>query len=192
MPPFNFKKIDSTWTLFLDRDGVINYEKRNGYISGWKEYKLYEDVLASLQIFSSVFGKIVLVSNQKGVGRGITKKESLNEITDGLMALVFQSGGRIDKVYYSFDTLDSAPNRKPNPGMAWQAKEDFPEIDFAKSIMVGNRLSDMEFAFNAGMYGFFLATTHPETAFPHPWIHARFNSLGEMARHLPEIHPTTS
>ncbi len=181
MEGLNFSKIDKTWTLFLDRDGVINYEKRNGYISGWKDYKLYEDALDALAIFTKVFGRIVIVSNQKGVGRGITKLKDLNEITERLLALVNESGGRIDKVYYAFDIDAAAPNRKPNPGMAWQAKADFPEIDFGKSIMVGNRLSDMEFAQKAGMYAVFLATTHPETEFPHPWIERRFEGLGVMA-----------
>ena len=135
-------------------------------------------------MFAKIFGRIVIVSNQKGVGRGITKLKDLNEITDRLLALVNESGGRIDKVYYAFDIDDSAPNRKPNPGMAWQAKADFPEINFGKSIMVGNRLSDMEFAQNAGMFGVFLTTTHPETEFPHPWIAARFGGLGEMGKEV--------
>jgi D-glycero-D-manno-heptose 1,7-bisphosphate phosphatase len=183
----DFSTIDKTWTLFLDRDGVINYEKRNGYISGWKDYKLYEDALEALALFAKVFGRIVIVSNQKGVGRGITKLKDLNDITERLLALVNESGGRIDKVYYAFDIDDTALNRKPNPGMAWQAKTDFPEINFGKSIMVGNRLSDMEFAHNAGMVGVFLATTHPETEFPHPWITARYGGLGEMAGEVGKV-----
>jgi histidinol phosphatase-like enzyme len=64
------------------------------------------------------------------------------------------------------------------------AKAQFPEIDFSKSIMVGNRLSDMGFARNAGMYSVFLATTHPEIEFPHPNIDFRFNSLIEFATAL--------
>ena len=60
----------------------------------------------------------------------------------------------------------------------------FPEIDFSKSIMVGNRLSDMGFARNAGMHSVFLATTHPEIEFPHPSIDFRFNSLIDFANAL--------
>ncbi|MBP9933723.1 MAG: HAD hydrolase-like protein, partial [Chitinophagaceae bacterium] len=52
-------------------------------------------------------------------------------------------------------------NRKPNPGMAYQAVKQFPDIDLNKSIMVGNRLSDMQFGKNVGMTTVYLATTHP-------------------------------
>jgi histidinol phosphatase-like enzyme len=66
--------------------------------------------------------------------------------------------------------------------MAFQAKEQFPSIDFTKSIMVGNRTSDMEFGRNAGLHTVFLATTHPETAFPNTLIDYRFNHLLEFAK----------
>jgi histidinol phosphatase-like enzyme len=61
--------------------------------------------------------------------------------------------------------------------MAFQAKALFPQIDFSKSIMVGNRMSDMEFGRNAGLHTVFLATTHPETTFPDERIDYRFNNL---------------
>ena len=76
---------------------------------------------------------------------------------------------------------NSSPNRKPNPGMALQAQEDFPQIDFSKSIMVGNKLTDMQFARNAGMHSVFIASTNPDISFPHNLIDARFNSLLEFA-----------
>ncbi|WP_298412301.1 HAD hydrolase-like protein, partial [Hydrotalea sp.] len=67
--------------------------------------------------------------------------------------------------------------RKPAPGMAFQAKASNPEIDLAKSIMIGNKLTDMGFGKNAGMFTIFVATTNPETPFPHPLIDARFDNL---------------
>ncbi len=68
--------------------------------------------------------------------------------------------------------------------MALQAKTDFPEIDFSKSIMIGNRLSDMAFGKNAGMNTIFVATTHPETSFPNPLIDLRFEDLEAVANAL--------
>jgi HAD superfamily hydrolase (TIGR01662 family) len=94
---------------------------------------------------------------------------------------VVKENGRIDKIYYCADSHDESPNRKPNTGMALQAQKDFPTIDFSKSIMVGNSISDMQFARNAGMYAVFIASTDPETEFPHELIDARFNSLLEFA-----------
>jgi histidinol phosphatase-like enzyme len=65
--------------------------------------------------------------------------------------------------------------------MAHQARLDFPDIDFSRSIMVGNKLSDMAFGRNAGMRTCFIASTNPETPFPHPDIDYRFNSLYDFA-----------
>ena len=75
-------------------------------------------------------------------------------------------------------------NRKPQPGMAFQAKEKFPSIDFTKSIMVGNRMSDMEFGRNAGMHTVYLATTHPEAPFPDTKIDDRYDHLFQFAQAL--------
>ncbi|HEX8332242.1 MAG TPA: hypothetical protein VF622_06445, partial [Segetibacter sp.] len=65
-----------------------------------------------------------------------------------------------------------------------QAKKDFPNIDFTKSIIIGNKLSDMQFGRNAGMYTIYVATTNPEVEFPHPLIDMRFNDLQSVAAHF--------
>ena len=68
--------------------------------------------------------------------------------------------------------------------MAFKARIDFPEIDFSKSIMIGNKPSDMLFGRYAGIYTAFLATTNPDVNFPHPDIDARFDSLVDFAKAL--------
>lgn len=173
----NFNNIDKSWTLFLDRDGVINHEKKADYILNWKEFKFYDGVTEALQILNNVFGTIVMVTNQKGVGKQLMTVDDLNDIHNNMLATIVAANGRVDKIYYCSDLEDSSPNRKPNHGMALQAKADFNHIDFSKSIMVGNKLSDMNFGRNAGMPTVFLATTNPETPFPHPSIDARFDNL---------------
>ena len=65
--------------------------------------------------------------------------------------------------------------------MALQAKKDFPQIDFSKAIMVGNTLSDMQFARNAGMHAVFIPSTKPDVSFPHELIDAGFDSLLDFA-----------
>ena len=72
--------------------------------------------------------------------------------------------------------------------MIQKMKEKFPNIDFTKSLMVGNRTSDMEFGRNAGLHTVFLATTHPETAFPNSLIDYRFNHLLEFAKAIELIY----
>lgn len=177
----DLKKVDKSWTLFLDRDGVINYEKENDYILNKDEFVFYPYVLDALQILNIIFGSIVIVSNQKGVGKKLMSLNDLNDIHKTMMQQVNASGGRIDKIYFCTDLDNNSFNRKPQHGMALQAKADFPAIDFSKTIMVGNKLSDMQFGRNAGVSTVFVATTHPETEFPHPFIDARFENLYDFA-----------
>lgn len=183
-PQLSLKTTDKTWTLFLDRDGVINHEKKNDYIRTPEEFVFYEGVTQAIKIFTEKFGRIIVVSNQRGVGRGLMSEESLVSVHSKMKIAIEAAGGRIDAVYYCTSADDKHPDRKPNPGMAFRAKSDFPEIDFSKTIMAGNKLSDMLFGRNAGIYTVFLATTHPETPFPHPDIDARFISLTDFANAL--------
>ncbi len=177
-------KIDHSWTLFLDRDGVLNKEKTKDYIYNWGEFVFYDGVLEALQTFHSLFHKIVVVTNQRGVSKGLMTIENLDDIHSNLKTLAEQNEGRIDDFFVCTDLNDDSPNRKPNSGMAHQAKEKFSTIDFSKSIMVGNKLSDMEFGRNVGMTTIFLATTHPQIAFPHQFIDYRFDDLISFAKAL--------
>lgn len=183
-PPLNLKKIDTTWSLFLDRDGVINYEKENDYIRHWNEFRFYEGVKEALAVFASRFGKIFIVSNQRGVGKQLMTEEDLTEIHHCMLKEIEQAGGRIDKIYFCTALDPKDPYRKPNPGMAFQAQKDFPDIDLNRAVMAGNKPGDMLFAKNAGMYSLFIASTHPETPFPHPDIDLRYSSLSAFAKDL--------
>jgi histidinol-phosphate phosphatase family protein len=126
------------------------------------------------------------VTNQKGVGKGLMTEQALTNIHSQMEREIGSAGGRIDKIYFCTDTDNTSFFRKPNPGMAWQAKQDFPDIDFSRSIMVGNKPSDMLFGRAAGMFTVFLATTNPEEPFPHPDVDLRFSSLADFAAALPE------
>jgi D-glycero-D-manno-heptose 1,7-bisphosphate phosphatase len=181
---FDLKKIDRSWTLFLDRDGVINHDKDNDYIRDWNEFRFYDSTLEALAIIEKHFGRIVVTTNQKGVGKGLMSVGDLDNIHANMLAGIQEKGGRIDKIYYCSDLSEDSVNRKPNPGMAHQAKADFAEIDLTKSIIVGNRISDMGFGRNAGIYTVFVATTHPETSFPDPLIDLRFDDLLAFAKAL--------
>ncbi len=180
----DLSKIDNSWTLFLDRDGVINHDKDNDYIRNWEEFRFYDTTLEAMAILAQKFPRIMVTTNQKGVGKGLMTVDDLTRIHTNMLQEIKQSGGRIDKVYYCSDLSDDSINRKPNPGMAFQAKADYADIDLAKSIIVGNRISDMGFGRNAGMRTVFVATTHPETPFPNPLIDLRFDHLLAFARAL--------
>lgn len=176
--------VNNHWTLFLDRDGVINIEKHLDYVYHYGEFSFYEGAKAALQYLSERFRRIIVITNQRGVGRELMTEEALIEIHNQMLADIEASGGRIHKVYYCTSTDNAHPNRKPNPGMYHEAVRDFPAINPAQSIMVGNNLSDMEFGRNAGMHTVFVRTTNPEQALPHPFIDLAFNDLADFAKAL--------
>lgn len=150
-------QIDESWTLFLDRDGVINKNIEGGYVTEWDEFEFLPDVHRALRYFGMMLGRIVVVTNQQGVGKELMTKDQLHEIHNKMLEEVKAEGGRIDRVYYCPDLEEEgSPCRKPEIGMAMWAKRDYPEIDFNKCIMVGDKLSDMRFGLSLGMECFFL------------------------------------
>jgi D-glycero-D-manno-heptose 1,7-bisphosphate phosphatase len=181
----DLKNIDSTWTLFIDRDGVINYEKDNDYIHTWDEFKFYDAVLDAFKIFNKIFHKIIIITNQRGVGAGLTKEENLQLIHQNMQAAITSAGGRIDAIYYCTDLDRASLNRKPNIGMGKKAILDFPDINPAKSIMIGNTISDMEFGRNLGAYTVFLPTNRPDVKLDDKRIDAVFSTLYAFAKALP-------
>jgi len=184
----NLQAINNTWTLFLDRDGVINHEKENSYILNWNEFHFYDHVKEALKILNPFFKTIVVVTNQRGIGKSLMHINDLQNIHQHMVKEIEIAGGRIDKIYHCSDVENSSPNRKPNAGMAFQAKADFPFINFSTSIMVGNKLSDMQFGRNAKMHTVFVATTHPETPYPNEHIDLRFQNLLEFATAIQQLH----
>ena len=158
------KNIDNTWTLFLDRDGVINKRLVDDYIKTWKEFQFLPGVLESMSVFSKMFGRIIIVTNQQGVGRGWMNEEVLNTIHQKMIAEIKKAGGRVDAIYYCADLKDKPGNcRKPSIEMFERAKNDFPEIVASKSIMAGDSQSDMDFGRNSGMFTVYIGRKN-ETA----------------------------
>ena len=145
-------QIDSDWTLFLDRDGVINKRPPGDYVKNWTEFEFLQGVQEALKILATKFQRIIIITNQQGIGKNIMTLEDLHLIHSRLKDEVVKNGGRIDAIYFCPD-LATKPNncRKPSVQMAEQARRDFSEIDFSKSIMAGDTLSDLQFGQHAGM-----------------------------------------
>ena len=143
---------DKNWTLFLDRDGVINKRNFDGYITNASDFEFLPLALNAFRILSDVFGKIVVVTNQQGVGKGLMSQDDLNAIHQFMVQKIEENEGRIDAVF-SATNLKKAEvdNRKPNVNMALMAKDEFQEIDFEKSVMIGDTDSDILFGKNVGM-----------------------------------------
>ena len=174
---------DSKWTLFLDRDGVINTDVVNDYVKSWEEFMFCEGTLQALQLLTPLFHRIVIISNQRGVGKGVMSRATLDLITQNMFFKIEENGGRVDKAYYCTSLDNQDPNRKPNKGMALQAKEDFPDIEFTKSIMVGNMPGDMWFGRNIGAYTVYIPTRTDEYPEDHT-VDARYKNLLAFAKEL--------
>jgi histidinol-phosphate phosphatase family protein len=166
----------------LDRDGVLNKEKPSDYIRSWEEFVFEEGVLEAMRALRPIFGRIIVVTNQRGVGKGLMTERDLEEIHFRMQSWIHAQGGRIDKIYACTDLEPDSPYRKPNPGMAYAAKADFPEIEFHRSVMVGNHLRDMEFGRRLGMYTVWIASTEPD---PGPeWADEAYPSLWAWVQDL--------
>ena len=150
-------KIDKTWTLFLDRDGVINTRLVDDYVKNINEFEFMPGVLDAFRIFAEIFGKIIIVTNQQGVGKGLMTMKDVESVHKFMLKEIENQKGRVDAIYVC-PQLKSDPDnfRKPSPKMAYMAQHDFPEIDLDKSIMIGDMNSDLEFGKNCGMYTVFI------------------------------------
>lgn len=182
-------KTNKNWTLFLDRDGVINVKRDNDYVKTWEEFIFLDGALEAIRIFSRHFARIIVVTNQRGVGRKWMTAEDVEDIHRRMIVEIEAKGGKIDQIYYcpDLEEEDYRNWRKPKPGMAFEAKKDHPGIDFAQSLIIGDSISDMEFGRNAGMHTVWLSEKEiaPENK---DLIDAQIASLIEYASNLDKEH----
>lgn len=148
--------------LFLDRDGVLNTHILGDYVRNWSMWEWIPGVLPKMAELSQRYKRIFLVSNQQGVGKGCMSQEDLDDIHCRMMSDITAAGGRIDKIYTCTELeSSSSPMRKPDIGMALQAQHDFPEVDFSRSVMVGDNVTDMLFARNAQLRAVYITKNNP-------------------------------
>lgn len=138
-------------TLFLDRDGVVNVWLPGDYVKTWDEFRFNPGFLDFIGQYSGHFRHVIIVTNQRGVGRGLMTKASLEDIHERMLEGISAAGGRIDRIYVCTAVSESDPMRKPGKGMALQAMRDFPDITMEHSLMIGDQPSDCTFAENCGM-----------------------------------------
>lgn len=133
--------------LFLDRDGILNKHLLGDYVRNWSMWEWLPGILEAMPVLAKRFKRIFIVTNQQGVGKGLMTEADLEDVHRHMLADIEAAGGRIDRVYVC-TALESekSPNRKPEIGMALQAQRDFPEVDFHRSVMVGDSKSDELFA----------------------------------------------
>lgn len=143
---------EGNWTLFLDRDGTINKRLIGQYVSNTDDFAFLPDAIQGLKNLQNRFLYMLVVTNQQGISKEIMTHEQLSVVHNFMLKELEGNGVYLDQIYYSPDLADTdSSTRKPAPGMGLQAQQDFENIDFSRSIMVGDSPSDMKFGRTLGM-----------------------------------------
>ena len=136
--------------LFLDRDGVI-IENRPGYVRTWSDVSIYPQALAALVSIRESPYKIVIVTNQSAVGRGLISLQTARQINERLLEELEAAGARIDGVYMCPHAPEEhCPCRKPKPGLLLVAAKEL-SLDLPRSILIGDALTDISAGQTAGV-----------------------------------------
>ena len=128
--------------IFLDRDGVV-IENRSDYVRKWSHVRFLPKVHDALSGFHRAGFKVIIVTNQSAVGRGLMTFDTAQAINDQLVKTIQAGGGWVDGVYMCTHTpLDHCTCRKPLPGLLLQAAQDL-SLDLRASWMIGDAWSDL-------------------------------------------------
>ncbi|HEY8002867.1 MAG TPA: HAD family hydrolase [Phenylobacterium sp.] len=145
--------------LFLDRDGVLNEDQ--GYVHRWEDFRWIPGARETVAAFNRAGWLVIVVTNQSGVGRGFYSEADMHALHARMSEDLATVGGHIDAFYHAPQHPDAPvdayrhpdpPDRKPNPGMILRALGEWP-IDKARSLLIGDKPSDLEAALRAGVRG---------------------------------------
>ncbi len=136
--------------IFLDRDGVI-IENRENYVRTWADVSIFPDALTALAQLTSLAYKIVIVTNQSAIGRGLMSFDTALDINRRLRVEIEKAGGRVDGIFMCpHAPEEDCSCRKPHPGLIFQAAEEL-QLDLQQSILIGDALSDIQAGQAAGI-----------------------------------------
>ena len=136
--------------IFLDRDGVL-IENRSDYVRGWSQVTIIPEAFHALAFTPAKNYKIVIVTNQSAIGRGLVQLENAEEINRRLVNLIHHHGGQVDGLYMCpHKPDDGCFCRKPSPGLLLQAAKDL-SVDLQRSWMIGDAWSDVQAGQRAGV-----------------------------------------
>jgi len=131
-------------TLFLDRDGVVNVKLDGRYVQNADEFEFMPGAENAIAKLSIIFKRILIVTNQQGIAKGIMSANDLNTLHQYMLQQLKVKGGVIEKIYYCPHlAAENCSCRKPNPGMIQQAIIDFPTIKIEESYLIGDSDSDI-------------------------------------------------
>jgi D-glycero-D-manno-heptose 1,7-bisphosphate phosphatase len=182
--------INRHWTLFLDRDGVINKKIENDYVRNWEQFKFNDGVIDGLSILRKIFGTIIIVTNQRGVGKGLMTEEDLIDIHEKMKSILKEKGIVIDGIYYCIHDYEKehCNCRKPKIGLALKALTDMPFIDFNRSIVCGDSLSDIQFGKKLGAVTVYINEKQENNVVEKSLAELCFNSLLDFALAIKDVY----
>ena len=169
--------------VFLDRDGVINEPPGAArYVCTWREFKFKEGALTMLSALFAKGYRLVVITNQQGVGKGLIDHDELKRIHANMCAVVERHGARIDGVYFCPHlATEGCECRKPMPGLIDQALKTLGyQIDLGRSWFVGDAPTDVEAGQRAGLRTVLVGTPHRRGQAPCPTL--AVSELGDVAR----------
>jgi D-glycero-D-manno-heptose 1,7-bisphosphate phosphatase len=149
--------------LFLDRDGVINVEKN--YVYRIEDFQFIDGIFDVLKHYQNAGFLLIVVTNQAGIARGYYSEEDFHTLNRWMVNFFKETGIHITSVYYCpFHPVYGIGHykqesfcRKPSPGMLLQAAQDY-NINLSESLIIGDKESDIEAGFNAGIQTTVLVT----------------------------------
>jgi D-glycero-D-manno-heptose 1,7-bisphosphate phosphatase len=130
-------------TIFLDRDGVINHKREGDYVRSWRDFEFLPKAREALALLTKAGYRTIIVTNQRGIARGLMTEADLAEIHRRMIADVASAGGAIVAIYHCPHDIGACSCRKPELGLFLQARRDFPDLDLSSAALIGDSASDM-------------------------------------------------
>jgi histidinol-phosphate phosphatase family protein len=144
--------------VFLDRDGTVIFDKN--YLSSPKKVKLYSYAADSINRLHAAGFKVIIVTNQSGVARGMFTEQDLQKIHERFVVLLKKAGAEVDAIYYCPHVDEDSCNcRKPKIGMVLESTKKF-NIALERSYTVGDSVRDYLLGYNSGGNGILVLTGH--------------------------------
>lgn len=148
--------------VFVDRDGVINEDRIGDYIKTWEEFRFHRGVVAGLKRLTGAGFKIILISNQAGVGDGVYSEAQLKKVHEKMLEAFSAAGGpasggrevgiKIHRSYYCLHGKNEGCDcRKPKVGLFLQAEQNGLRIAKSKTYFIGDKVTDIEAGKNYGL-----------------------------------------
>lgn len=154
--------IESLDTVFLDRDGVINRRLPADYVKSWDEFEFLPRAKEALRLLTAARLRLIITTNQRGIARGLMSEHDLRAIHARMLDELAAAGAQIAAVYHCPHDRGECACRKPQPGLLLAAKRDFPDVDFARAVMIGDAPSDIEAGKRAGCRTIFVGSSEDD------------------------------